>query len=109
MILAALLLLQTPTQPPTPAVALDNPIAKLVVSPGLRVTMTAQDTLRLSTTGVDSLGKAVPNMQVSYVGQGAYFEAKVDPDGLIHSGSTGSFTVIVSARVPGGRAVREVV
>jgi hypothetical protein len=109
-LLALLPLVQQPATPPTPTIDRGpNPIAKLVVSPGLRITMPAQDTLRLTTTALDSLGKPVPNATTSYLGQGAYFEAQVEPDGLIRSGSTGAFSVIVSARVPGHPPVRELI
>jgi hypothetical protein len=101
----ALALLQAPAPQQVPP----SPIARLTIAPGPRVTMTAQDTFRLSATAVDSAGKPVPNARYSYTGQGAYFEAQVEPDGLVRSGSTGSFTVLVTAYVPGTRPVREAV
>jgi len=93
----------TPTQPPA------SPIAKVVVAPGPNVTMVAQDTLRLTATALDSAGKPVPGARYSFTGQGAFFEARVDPSGLIQSGSTGSFMVVATAYVPGTRVVRELV
>jgi hypothetical protein len=86
-----------------------SPIARLELSPGRQVTMTARDTLRLRATPVDSLGRPVPNARVVFTGQGGRFEAEVDPSGLIRSGSTGSFPVLVTAFVVGTRPVREVV
>ncbi len=106
----ALVLLQQPTRPQTPAVTLPgSPIAKLVITPGPNVTMAAQDTLRLSGVAVDSAGKPVPDARITFVGQGAFFEARIEPSGLVHSGSTGSFTVLATAAVPGTRPVREVI
>jgi len=97
-------------QPQAPAPSIPaSPIARLVITPGANVTMVAQDTLRLTAAAVDSAGRPVPNVRTTFVGTGAYFEARVDPTGLIHSGSTGSFTVLVTASVPGTRPVREVV
>jgi hypothetical protein len=106
----AILVFQQPTRPAAPTVALPlSPIAKLVITPGTNVTMPAQDTLRLTGTAVDSAGKPVPEARVTFVGQGAFFEARIDPSGLIQSGSTGSFTVLATAAVPGTRPVREVI
>jgi hypothetical protein len=102
--LVLLALIQPPVQTPPP-----SPIARLVISPGTDVTMVAQDTLRLLATPVDSLGRPVPNARVTYFGQGGRFEAEVDPTGLVRSGSTGSFTVLVTAMVVGTRPLREVV
>jgi hypothetical protein len=81
----------------------------LLVNPGPSVTMVARDTLRLSATPVDSAGRPVAGARVFFVGQGGHFEAAVDTTGLIRSGSTGSFTVLVTALVLGTRPVREVV
>ncbi len=84
-----------------------SPIAKLVVQPGLKVTMPAQDTMRITATAIDSGGKPVPNAIVRFFGQGGRFEGEVDSTGLVRSGSTGTLTVTVVARVPGGRPVSE--
>jgi hypothetical protein len=106
----ALLLLQQPPRPQAPSVALPaSPIAKLVITPGTNVTMAAQDTLRLVGVALDSAGKVVADARVTFVGQGAYFEARIDQSGLVQSGSTGSFTVLATAAVPGTRPVREVI
>ncbi|MCC7132738.1 MAG: Ig-like domain-containing protein, partial [Gemmatimonadales bacterium] len=105
-VLALLLLLQ---QPAPPTQLPPSPIAKLVIAQGNNVTMTAQDTLRLVATPVDSAGAPVAGARVSFTGQGAYFEAQVDPTGLIRSGSTGAFNVLATAIVPGSRPVRELV
>ena len=99
---------QQPAPPPVPALPQPpNPIARLVVTPGLVVTMTAQDTLRIVATAVDSAGKPVPNATVTYLGQGGRFEGSVDSTGLVRSGSTGTLTVTAAARVPGNRMVLE--
>lgn len=103
--LLALLAVQQPAAPQLPA----SPIARLVITPGTNVTMAAQDTLRLTATPLGADGQPVPGARISFVGQGAYFEARVDPTGLIESGSTGSFQVLATAHVPGTRPVREVI
>ena len=104
----ALLLLQQ-TQAP-PAVQLPaSPVAKIVITTGTSVTMAAQDTLRLTAIPVDANGKPVPEARVTFFGQGAYFEASVEPTGLVRSGSTGSFNVMATASVPGTRPVRELI
>ncbi len=82
-------------------------IAKVVVQPGLKLTVPAQDTMRINATAVDADGKPVPGAIVRFFGQGGRFEGDVDSTGLVHSGSTGTLTVTVVARVPGGRPVSE--
>jgi hypothetical protein len=84
-----------------------SPIAKLVITPGTSVTMAAQDTMRLTATALDSAGKEVPRVQYAFAGNGGYFEARVDPSGLVQSGSTGSFVVVATAFVPGTRPFRQ--
>ena len=93
-----LLAFQTQTQPA---------IAKLVIQPGLKVTVPAQDTMRLIATAVDAEGKPVPGAIVRFFGQGGRFEGDVDSTGLVRSGSTGTITVTAVGRVPGGRPVSE--
>lgn len=99
MLLAALFAQQPPP----------SPIARVTVSPGTRVIMNAGDTLRLSATALDSAGRALPAARMSFVGQGAQFEASVDATGLIRSGSTGAFSVLVTAFIPGTRPYRELI
>ena len=82
-------------------------IAKVVVQPGLKITVPAQDTLRINATAVDVDGKAVPGATVRFFGQGGRFEGEVDSTGLVRSGATGTLTITVVARVPGGRPVSE--
>jgi hypothetical protein len=84
-----------------------SPIAKVVVQPGLKLTVPAQDTMRINATAVDAEGKPVPGAIVRFFGQGGRFEGDVDSTGLVRSGSTGTLTVTVVARVPGGRPVSE--
>jgi hypothetical protein len=98
MLLALLMALQGQTA---------GQIAKVVVQPGLKITVAAQDTLRISATAVDAEGKPVPGAVVRFFGQGGRFEGEVDSTGLVRSGSTGTITVTVVARVPGGRPVSE--
>ena len=82
-------------------------IAKLVIQPGLKVTVPAQDTMRLIATAVDAEGKPVPGAIVRFFGQGGRFEGDIDSTGLVRSGSTGTLTVTAVGRVPGGRPVSE--
>jgi hypothetical protein len=96
---------QQPTAPQTPTAP--NPIARLAMSPGLRVTMPAQDTLRITAVPVDSAGNPVPGASVRYFSSGGRFEGGVDSTGLVHSGSTGTITVTAIGRVPGARPVSE--
>jgi hypothetical protein len=98
--LLAVLLVQVP--PP-------NPIARLEVSPGNAVTMPAGDTLRLRARALGADGRPVPGATVNFFATNARFEAVVDQDGLVRSGSTGTVSVSVSAFVPGGRPITEVV
>lgn len=84
-------------------------IDRLEVSPGTRVTMAAGDTLRLRARALDAAGRPVPGASVNFFGTNARFEAVVDQDGLVHSGSPGTVTVSVAALVPGGRPLTELV
>ena len=76
-VLALFLLQQTP--PPSATQLPASPVAKIVITPGTSVTMAAQDTLRLTASAVDANGKPVPEARVTFFGQGAYFEASVEP------------------------------
>ena len=96
-------------QQPAPVQLPPSPIARLAISPGNNVRMNAQDTLRLVATPLDSAGKPVAGARVSFFGQGGRFESSVSPDGLVESGATGSFTVMVTALVPGTRPLREII
>jgi hypothetical protein len=71
--------------------------------------MAAGDTRRLRARALDRAGQPVPGATVNYFGTNARFEAVVDQDGLIHSGSTGTLTVSVAGFVPGGRPITETV
>ncbi|MEX0907761.1 MAG: Ig-like domain-containing protein [Gemmatimonadota bacterium] len=96
-------LLQVPTQqaqlPP-------SPIARVVVSPA-ELTMTAQDTMRLTARALDASGAPVAGALIRFVGAGARFEGTVREDGLITSGATGTLPVTVVASVPGTEPVIE--
>ncbi len=96
MILPTLLLLQSAA-----------PVARIEVQPGLRVTIPAQDSLRLAVTAFDSAGRVIPGAEVRFFGQGGVFEGSVDSTGLIRSGSTGTMVVTIVARVSGTRPVSE--
>ena len=98
----ALLSLQQATAP-----AQASPIARIVVTPGLKVTVPAQDSIRISASAVDAEGKPVPGATVQYFSSGGRFEGSVDSTGMVTSGSTGTITVTVVARVAGTRPVTE--
>ncbi len=100
---------QQPSAPaaPKPATLAPSPIAKLAITPGSKVTMTAGDTLRLRVAALDAAGKPVENVTYKYFPAGGYFEGKVDSTGLISSGSTGGMGVSVVASVPGTKPVVE--
>ncbi|HET9514166.1 MAG TPA: Ig-like domain-containing protein [Gemmatimonadales bacterium] len=104
--LIALLSLQNPATP-QPGSQPQSPIARLVVTPGLRVTVAAQDSLRLGVTAMDSAGRPVPDATIRFFSQGGFFEGSVDSTGLVRSGSTGTMTVTIVARVAGSRPVTE--
>ena len=74
--------------------------ARLVVTPAEPVVV-AEDTLRLQARVVDGSGRAVPSAQVRFVAAGGVFEGRVDPDGLVRSGSTGTLPVTIVAQIPG--------
>ena len=95
--------LQVPTQQP-PAEVPPSPIARVVVTPANPV-VTAQDTLRLSAQALDASGQPVPGATVRFVSAGGSFEGRVDADGLVHSGSTGTIPVSAIGLVPGTRPV----
>jgi hypothetical protein len=107
LIIAALLSFQNPPTPPTPTVTAASPIARIVVTPGLRLTVPAQDSVRITGAPVDSAGQPVPGASVRYFSQGGFFEGSVDSTGLVRSGSTGTMTVTIVARVAGSRPVTE--
>jgi hypothetical protein len=87
---------------PLPAFAqgAPSPVARLVVHPESR-TMVAGDSLRLHVEAYDAAGNPIPNAEVRFAPAGAAFEASIDPDGLILSGSTGTLPVGVAVIVPG--------
>ena len=96
-------LLQLPAQQP-PTDTGTSPIARLIVTPANPV-VRAQDTLRLSAYAVDAAGQPVPGATVRFVGAGGSFEGRVDQDGLVRSGSTGTIPVSVVGIVPGTKPV----
>jgi hypothetical protein len=100
--LLAALVFQDPQQPP-------SPIKKLVVTPSPAV-MTAQDTLRLQARALDANGQPVPDVVFRFLAAGsARFEGRVDQDGLVRSGATGTLPVTVSAVLPNYAPYREVI
>ena len=95
--------LQLPAQQP-PADVPASPIARVVVTPANPVVQ-AQDTIRLSAQALDAQGRPVPGATIRFVGAGGSFEGRVDADGLVRSGSTGTIPVSVVGLVPGTRPV----
>ena len=96
---------QAQGQGPVPA---SPAIATLEILPKDR-TMRARDTLRLRVRALDAKGSEVPGATVRFARAGGYFEGDVEPDGLIHSGSTGTIPVTVSALLIGQRPVVETI
>ena len=91
--------LQLPAQQP-PAAVPASPIARVVVTPANPVVQ-AQDTIRLSAQALDAQGQPVAGATIRFAAAGGSFEGRVDPDGLVHSGSTGTIPVSAIALVPG--------
>ncbi|MCC7051949.1 MAG: Ig-like domain-containing protein [Gemmatimonadaceae bacterium] len=94
------------TTPPASPVPAGPVIASLQITPRER-TMRARDTLRLQVKALDAQGKEVPGAVIRFNRAGGFFEGDVTPDGLIHSGSTGTLPVVVSATQLGQRPVTE--
>jgi hypothetical protein len=98
----ALLLAQQPAQNLPGFAVSDEPIASIVVHPADR-TMIAGDTLRLRAQAFDADGNEIPGATFRFAPAGAFFEATIDTQGLIRSGSTGTLPVGIVAMAPGGR------
>lgn len=77
-----------------------SPVARIEVSPARPVVM-AQDTLRLTARALDASGKEVPEARIRFIAAGAQFEGRVDAEGLVTSGATGTLPVSVVATVTG--------
>jgi hypothetical protein len=90
-------------QPATVAPA--SPLATVNVEPA-EVALEVGDTVRLTATAQDSMGRPIRNVVVRWFQSGGHFEGKVDSSGLVTGGSTGTLTVsaLVSPR-GGGRPV----
>ena len=107
--IAALLVVLSPLSigAQTPAQAAAGPeITSLQITPRDR-SMRARDTMRLRVKALDARGNEVPGAIVRFQRSGGYFEGDVEPDGLIHSGSTGTLPIVVSATQVGRRPVIE--
>ena len=84
-------------------------IARLVITPASR-TMVAGDTMRLRTEARDAQGNVLSGVSVRYrLGGSARFEGRVDSLGLITASSTAILPVTVTATVPGGAPMFEVI
>lgn len=75
-------------------------IARIVVMPVQKV-VAAGDTLRLRAEARDADDRVIPGVQLRFGQQGAYFEGRLDADGLVTAGSTGILPAAVVAIVPG--------
>jgi hypothetical protein len=106
LILLGALFQQAPAAPPPPA-ATPSPIAKVVVSPGPKVTVPAGDSLQLAVQVLDAAGKPVPNATVRFFASGGRFEGGVSETGMVTAGSTGILPISIVASVPGSRPVVE--
>jgi hypothetical protein len=91
----------------TAAAQAPSPIVRLQVLPGNSLQMPAGDTLRLTARALNAEGKPVPDATIQYFRAGGRFEGGVDSTGLVSSGSTGTLTITVMARVPGTKPVIE--
>ncbi|HEY0931316.1 MAG TPA: Ig-like domain-containing protein, partial [Gemmatimonas sp.] len=102
LVVAALL------QAAQPAAAQPAPAqgTRLVITPAEPVVV-AEDTLRLQARVVDASGQPVSAAQIRFVAAGGVFEGRVDPDGLVRSGSTGTLPVTVVAQIPGFAALTQ--
>ena len=109
MITIAFALFAAVQQQPQQAVSrslASSPVARVVVTPS-QPTVTVGDTLRLQAQAVDGAGRPVPNVRILFQPAGAFFEAEVDPEGLVFGGSAGTLPVTVAAVVPGARPVTQ--
>ena len=93
---------------PLPLSAQDDapPIARIVVSPVQKL-VAAGDTLRLTAEARDANGRVIPGVQFRFGQQGARFEGRLDPSGLVTAGSTGILPGAVVAIQPGRQPVVE--
>ncbi len=81
------------------------PVAGIEVTPDPAVVI-AGDTMRLNARALDRDGRPVPEVRFRFVASpSARFEGRVDEDGLVRSGSTGTIPVSVIAIVPGASPV----
>ncbi len=83
-------------------------VARIVVDPA-EPTLTSGDTLRLRAEALDAAGRPVPGAVIRFESQGVYHRASVTLDGLVVSGNTGRFPVVVTATAPGAEPVSETI
>ncbi len=105
-LLAAVQQPQTPPPPPPPPrPALASPIAKALVQPAEAVVLVG-DTLRLRAVAYDSAGREIPDVTITWITSGGFFEGTVDSTGLVTGGATGTLAVTALLRArSGGRSV----
>ncbi len=89
-------------QPAAPAPApAPSRIARIVVSPVQKVII-AGDSMRFSAEARDANNNVIPGVQFRWSrGSFARFEGRMDPDGLLVSGSTGTLPITVVAIIQG--------
>ncbi len=74
------------------AAAQGSSIAKVAIQPA-EVAIQVGDTVRLMATAQDSAGRTLSDVVVRWFQSGGRFEGKVDSNGLVTGGSTGTLTV----------------
>lgn len=87
-------------QAPPAQQAAPSRIARIIVSPVQKV-VHAGDTLRLTAEARDKDNNVIPNVRFRWASQGAYFEGRIDPSGLVTSGSTGTLPAAVVGMLDG--------
>ncbi len=94
ILLALLAVIQQPVAPPPPAPPKPptSPIVRAVVQPAEAAVLVG-DTLRLTAVGYDSAGRVVPDVSITWLSSGGFFEGSVDSTGLVTGGSTGTLAV----------------
>lgn len=101
MSIAFLALLQQPTTP-EPRTLPASPVARIIVTPAIR-TVTAGDSIRLSASAVDAVGRPVPGAIIRFQATGGEGQAGIDSTGRIIASSVGKVPINVVALVAGAR------
>ena len=81
-----------------------SPIDRIEVTPA-NPTVVAQDSIRLTARALDARGNEVEGARIRFVPGGGFFEGRVEENGMVRSGATGTLPVTVVALVPGTQPV----